>query len=105
MESPIHPKTVYEKLCQLDPQSPLSHFTLGRALYLEGNFQAALAAFGNCLEVDANYLLAYLLCGQTYEKCGQPAMAQQIYLQGRERARVLGDAHFEQQFAALGVTL
>lgn len=100
----INPLNVFEKLVRLDPESPLSHFSLGRALYQAGNYNAALDAFRASLDCDPDYLLAYLMSGQCHEKLGAAEAARLIYQQGRERARHLGDDRFDQQFAALAIT-
>jgi tetratricopeptide (TPR) repeat protein len=99
------PSTVYRKLSEIDPQSVLSHFSHARALYLEKQYSAAFKIFEHCIEIDANYLLAYLFAGQVCEKSGSLEQAKSIYQEGRRRARLLKDKNFEQQFHALFTTL
>jgi tetratricopeptide (TPR) repeat protein len=95
----------YKKLTELDPHSALSHFSYGRALYLKEDYAAALTAFAQALRLDPDYLLGYLFKGQCLEKQGDRTQAKAVYLQGQTRAKKLTLENFEQQFAALLITL
>lgn len=98
-------KTVHQKLVSLDPDSVLAHAALARVHYLAGEYSEAIAIFEKCLQLDPNYLLTYLLCGQCYEKLNRSEQAKTLYAAGYSRAKMLSDQNFATQFKALESTL
>ncbi len=101
----MNPQSVFTKLTLLDPNCCLSHFTLGRHLYLAGEYKDALVALNRCLDIDPDYLLAYVIAGQACERSGATKQAKRIYTKGEARAKQLGETKFAQQLRALAATL
>jgi predicted Zn-dependent protease len=95
----------FRDLVRLDPESPLSHFTLGRALFAGREAKQAIDCFETALGLDPDYLLGYLMLGQCAERLGRLAQARSSYQKGLGRAQRLSDSAAISQFTALLGTL
>lgn len=86
-------KTRREQLLEMlaeMPHDPELHYMLGMEYVSSGAEEEALQAFQTALRCDPQYVPAYHQAGRTLVRLGRPAEAQQVLLQGIERARQQG---------------
>ena len=99
----MKPLDAFQKLVDIDP-SALSYFYLGKQLYIDKKYKEALRAFEACIELDANFLMGYLLAGQACEKMGASDQAKQVFEKGKQLAKENNDQLSHDQFSALLAT-
>ena len=56
------------KILKKNPDSPVGHFLMGKALSIKGDLFASIKHFEEALRVDQNYYEAYYLLGKDYAK-------------------------------------
>jgi serine/threonine protein kinase/tetratricopeptide (TPR) repeat protein len=56
----------FEKACELDPLSLISNTGIGWTLYFSGAYDGAVEALRKTLEIDAHFVYAHLMLGQSY---------------------------------------
>ena len=88
------------------PQDVFLHYSLGMELSAAGDRTGAAACFRRCIELDQQYLPAYVEAGKTLRAAGEIAAAREVLSAGLELARAKGDAHtadyIRQQLEGLG---
>ncbi len=93
-------------LLDKSPQDVFLHYSLGMELASAGESTAAADSFRRCIELDAQYLPAYVEAGKTLRSAGDLAQARGIFSAGLELARAKGDVHtadyIRQQLEGLG---
>jgi tetratricopeptide (TPR) repeat protein len=72
----------FRKIVELDPQSELGQYGLGKALFDEKQYEEASACFRKTLEIKPDYTAAYLLLGKSLEKLNQKEEAMEVYRKG-----------------------
>lgn len=75
------------------PQDVFLHYSLGMELSAAGDRTAAVASFRRCIELDKQYLPAYVEAGKALRSAGEPAAAREIFSAGLELARAKGESH------------
>ncbi len=86
------------KAIAANPKLADAHNLLGYSLRWQGQYEAALAAYGKVFEIDPNHLGAHEYIGQAYLKLGNRAKAEEHLAKlkalcgGCEEARDLADA-------------
>jgi len=56
----------FEKACELDPLSLISNTGIGWTLYFSRSYEAAVEALRKTLEIDAHFVYAHVMLGQSY---------------------------------------
>ncbi|HXM59759.1 MAG TPA: protein kinase [Terriglobales bacterium] len=56
----------FENACELDPLSLISNTGIGWTLYFSGAYDGAVEALRKTLEIDAHFVYAHLMLGQSY---------------------------------------
>jgi len=60
----------YRKIVEISPKDQNAHFSLGKLLYISGDFKQAVDSLKKHLEVDPNALLALLYISKIFEEWG-----------------------------------
>ncbi|HET6252213.1 MAG TPA: Fe(2+)-trafficking protein [Tepidisphaeraceae bacterium] len=76
----------FRKMANDDPKNELGHFSLGKALMENGQFDEAAASFRRCLELNPNISKSYQLLGATLLKLNQKEEAIKVLTAGATRA-------------------
>ena len=76
----------FRKMANDDPNNELGHFSLGKALLDNQQFNEAIASFRKCLELNPNISKAYQLLGQALLSLDQKAAAIDVLTQGATKA-------------------
>lgn len=94
------------KMLQSSPDDPFLHYSLGMEYVSAGDPAAARAEFLRVLEVDPQYLPAYVEAGKCLRSAGELVQAREMFHKGKQLAQVRGDAHMVdfivQQLEGLG---
>ena len=61
--------------CASDEEKKISHFQKGNAYFENGEFKSARLEFKNVIQIDAKYMAAYLMLGETNLKLGDAKKA------------------------------
>ncbi|GEM_PF-3887348 len=69
------------------------HYSLGMELASAGESAAATDSFRRCIELDVQYLPAYVEAGKTLRSAGEFAGAREIFSAGLELAKAKGESH------------
>ena len=75
------------------PNDVFLHYSLGMELAVAGDRAAAVASFRRCIELDKQYLPAYVEAGKTLRSAGELAEAREVFSAGLELAKTKGEAH------------
>ncbi|HMO36070.1 MAG TPA: Fe(2+)-trafficking protein [Gemmatales bacterium] len=81
----------FRKMTQDDPENELGHFSLGKALFEDGQFVEAAVAFQKTVELNKQFSKAYQLLGQSLVQAGNAAGAIPFLTQGFEVADERGE--------------
>ncbi len=75
------------------PQDVFLHYSLGMELASAGESAAATDSFRRCIELEKQYLPAYVEAGKALRSAGEFAAAREIFSAGLELARSKGETH------------
>jgi tetratricopeptide (TPR) repeat protein len=96
----------YRQLVELDPEDPMSHWTLGKALHEAGDPGAAEHHLREALRLDPRYSAAYLALGRVLVDRAKLEDAREIFRRGIAVADEKGDlqpkAYMEKHLRQLG---
>lgn len=81
----------FRKMAQDDPENELGHFSLGKALFEDGQFVEAAVSFQKTVELNNQFSKAFQLLGQSLINAGNPSAAIQYLTQGFAVADERGD--------------
>ena len=81
------------KMLQADGNDVFLQYSLGMEYVAAGRHEEADAAFRRCMEIDANYLAAYVEAGKNLRAAGDLAGAREVFSRGMELARQFGEQH------------
>lgn len=81
----------FRKMTEADPTNELGHFSLGRALLDDKQYEPAIASFRRALELNGNLSKVYQLIAQAQLALGQKDQAIASLRQGAEVANQRGD--------------
>jgi len=76
-----------------NPRDVFLQYGLGMECAGEGHFEQAVEAFRKCMELDENYLPAYVEAGKCLRSAGKLAEAREAFAAGMERAALRGEKH------------
>jgi len=82
-----------QKMLQASPNDAFLHYSLGMEYASAGDLAAAKAAFLHVLELDGQYLPAYVEAGKCLRSAGELQQARELFEKGRQLAQSRGDAH------------
>ena len=93
-------------MLQKEPGDVFLHYSLGMEYASAGQFDEAVAELNTCIDLDENYLSAYVEAGKCLRSAGERAAAREMFLRGLELASVQGEQHvhdfLQQQLSGLG---
>lgn len=96
----------YRQLVELDPEDPMSHWTLGKALHEAGDAADAEHHLREALRLDPRYSAAYLALGRVLVDREKFADAREVFRRGIAVADEKGDlqpkAYMEKHLRQLG---
>ncbi|MBK9385141.1 MAG: tetratricopeptide repeat protein [Planctomycetes bacterium] len=96
----------YRQLVELDPEDPMSHWTLGKALHEAHDLASAEHHLREAVRLDSRYSAAYLALGRVLIEREQLAAAREILTRGVQVADEKGDlqpkAYMEKHLRQLG---
>ena len=81
----------FKKMANDDPNNEVAHFSLGREYLTAGQFEAALASFDRCLQLNPNISKAYQLAAQALLQLKRDDAAIAKLTEGVRRADERGD--------------
>jgi Tfp pilus assembly protein PilF len=84
-----------QKLLARDERDVFLHYSLAMEYVSAGRHDLATAEFGRCIELDANYLAAYVEGAKCNRAAGQLDQARDMFARGLELAKRLGQKHSE----------
>jgi len=94
------------KLLEGSPDDVFLQYSLAMELASAGRHVEAVGAFRRCIEIDQNYLAAYVEAGKSLRSAGQIDAAREIFAEGMELAAMQGETHMrdhiQQQLDGLG---
>ncbi|MHC4982149.1 MAG: tetratricopeptide repeat protein [Planctomycetota bacterium] len=82
-------KTMLEK----SPDDVFLHYSLGMEYSAARRFDEAAAEFKRCVELDENYLAAFVEAGKSLRSAGRLAEAREILAAALELAGLQGETH------------
>lgn len=82
-----------ESLIQRFPDKPFPRYGLAMEYKKAGRFPDAVAQFKKALELDPNYVAAYMHCGLAQREAGQIDEAKATLQQGLQVAQRIGNGH------------
>ena len=92
-------------MLEKSPDDTFLYYSLGMEYAAAGRFDQAVEHLKKCIELDADYLPAYVEAGKCLRSAGRLAEARQIFTQAMELACRLGQGHtrdfIKQQFDGL----
>lgn len=94
-----------QKLVQMAPSDPMSHYGVGLEYVNLQQWDNAAAAFQRAIDADAKYSAAYYQLGRAQINAGRPADARATLTRGMEIARAAGDWHTQGEMQALAETI
>ncbi len=94
-----------QKLAQVSPDEPMSHYGLGLEYMNLQQFEQAAAAFGRAIEVDPKYSAAYYHKARAEMNAGDSQRARTTLEAGLGQARAQGDWHTVNEMQELLDTL
>lgn len=81
----------FRKMANDDPTNEVAHFSLGREHLAAGQFDAAVASLGRCLELNPNISKAYQLQAEALQQLGRRDEAIAKLTEGVKRADERGE--------------
>jgi len=72
--------------CSSDAEKKISHFEKGKAYFEEGEYKSAELEFKNAIQIDSQYVDAYMTLAETSLKLGNPQGAFNAYIEIDPRA-------------------
>lgn len=75
------------------PDDVFLQYSLAMELLAAERFDEAVAAFDRCLELDEQYLPAYVEAGKASRSAGRNDVASEYFTRAMALAETLGDAH------------
>jgi len=82
-----------ETMLLASPADPFLHYSLGMEFASAGDLERAAKQFLHVLELDANYLPAYVEAGKCLRSAGLLAEARDLFTQGLHLAEIRRDTH------------
>jgi|ERR1051326_4145629 Flp pilus assembly protein TadD len=86
-------KEQLEEMLAESPSDPFLHYGLAMEWISAKNDEAAIRAFAKLLELDGNYVAAYMQAGQALARCGRTDEARAMFRRGIEAAQRTGNDH------------
>ncbi len=83
-----------------NPADALARYGLAMEYIKAGDFELAVAEFGELMALKPDHAYACFHAGQTLEKLGRAEQARQTYRQGIEAASRRGDTHAQDELQA-----
>lgn len=93
--------TELENLIQRFPDKPFPRYGLAMEYKKAGRFADAVAQFQKALELDPNYVAAYMHCGIAMRDAGNPVDAKATWQKGLAVAQKIGNAHAAGEISGL----
>ena len=81
------------KLLAADPDDLFLNYSLAMELVAADQLDEALRAFARCVELDPNYLAAYVEAGKCARAAGRVDQARESFQRALELARAAGETH------------
>lgn len=82
-----------QSMLEKSPNDPFLHYSLGMEFMSANQLEQATAAFTHVLELDAEYLPAYVEAGKCLRTAGRLDQARDLFIRGKELATRRGDGH------------
>lgn len=82
-----------EKMLADSPDDLFLHYSLGMEYASAEQFDQAIAEFRRCIELESEYLAAYVEGGKCLRSAGKLAEARDVFAQGMELASTTGESH------------
>jgi Tfp pilus assembly protein PilF len=82
-----------QKLLALNDRDVFVHYSLAMEYVSAGKRDLAAAEFARCIELDENYLAAYVEAAKCHRAAGQLAQARAMFTRGLDLAKRLGQTH------------
>ncbi len=86
-------KEQIETMLTENPSDPFLNYCLAMEWVSAGDDDAAVRAFSRLIELDANYVPAYLQAGQALSRRGRTEEARTMFQHGIQAAQRTGDQH------------
>ena len=83
-------------MLQRDPADVFLHYSLAMEYAAGGRVDEAVAEFGRCFELDADYLPAYVEAGKCLRSTGRLEEARRVFTRGMKLASSLGESHMRE---------
>jgi len=97
-------QTIHSMLLS-SPDDVFLHYSLAMEYATAGQYDKAVASFKRCIELDSQYLPAYVEAGKALRAAGDLAAAREAFAEGLDLATRKGDSHtrdfIRQQLEAL----
>ncbi len=84
-----------QKLLARDARDVFLHYSLAMEYFSAARHDEASAEFRRCIELDANYLAAYVEGAKCHRAAGQLDQAREMFARGLELAQRLKQTHTE----------
>jgi len=82
-----------EKMLADSPDDVFLRYSLGMEYASADQFEQAVAEFRRCIELEAEYLAAYVEAGKCLRSAGELAEARKIFAAGMGLAAASGESH------------
>jgi len=82
-----------QAMLEKNPNDVFLHYSLGMEHASAGQYAQAVASLRRCIQLDGNYLPAYVEAGKCLRSAGDFAAAREIFQAGMELADRLGERH------------
>jgi len=80
-------------MLESNPQDVFLHYSLGMEYAGAQRFDEASAEFNRCIELDRNYLPAFVEAGKCLRRAGRLDEAGRTFAAGMELAAIQGESH------------
>ena len=84
-----------QKLLARDERDVFLHYSLAMEYFSAGRHDLAAAQFGRCIELDPNYLAAYVEGAKCHRAAGQLDPAREMFARALDLAQRLKQTHTE----------
>lgn len=98
-------KQQLEEMLAVEPNDPFLRYGLAMEYVSAGADEDAVRCFRELLNVNREYVPAYLQLGQALTRLGRPTDAADVYRRGVAVARQTGDAHAAEEMQGFLATL
>lgn len=82
-----------EKMLEKDPDDLFAHYSLGMEYASAGQYDQAVAEFQRCIELEADYLAAYVEGAKSLRSAGRLGEARKMFSAAMELAARIGEKH------------